>query len=600
MGIRILADEVVSQIAAGEVIERPASVVKELIENAIDAGASAIAIHTEDAGKRLIEITDNGSGIQPDDLEKAVMRHATSKLRHTEDLLHLHTLGFRGEALAAIGSVSRMTITTGTAENEGGRIITVDGGKMIGLREIGSSQGTVVRVADLFYNVPARLKFLKSDTTERNQIETLVCRYALAYPRIRWQSTHDGKAGIRTAGNGEHREVLAAVYGIEIAKQLLEVTLETEGLRVYGFISPVALTRSNRREMNYFINGRWVQDNQLNVAVMRAYHSLIMVGRFPIAALFLEMDPEEVDVNVHPSKAEVRFRSPDRIFGAVNRAVRRGLIAQSPVPELSAPLHWPGWGGSSAAAPASNPPVDPEWEMAAQAKEVPLWQPNSAEAILPVRTDHAGSGVPGTNGSLSDTAARSFPILRWIGQIGGTYILAEGPDGLYLIDQHAAHERILFEKLLDQTSGEVPAQTLLEPAMIQLPAWQASLLEENLAILKKLGFQIEPFGPATFRVLAIPAIFTKGNPEAAVRAVVEDFEEDETPLQSEIESRIAGRVCKRMAVKGHQTLSETEQRALIRDLENCRSPRTCPHGRPTMIHLSISLLERQFGRKGTI
>lgn len=612
MSIRILADEVVSQIAAGEVIERPASVVKELIENAIDAGATAISIRTEEAGKRLIEITDDGSGIQPDDLEKAVMRHATSKLRHAEDLFRLHTLGFRGEALASIGSVSRMTITTGTADSDVGRILTVDGGKMLGIREIGSKQGTIVRVADLFYNVPARLKFLKSDTTERNQIETLVCRYALAYPGIRWQSSHDGKTGIRTVGNGEHREVLAAVYGIDIAKDLLEINLETEGLRIMGFISPVALTRSNRREMNYFINGRWVQDNQLNIAVTRAYHSLIMVGRFPIVALFLEMDPEEVDVNVHPSKAEVRFRSPDKMFGAVHRAVRRGLIAQSPVPEISMPLRWPGWEGSqftSATQGEFEVQADPAWKMASRASDTsnapdtntrPLWQSDSQE-ILPTDTPT----VSGEPARLENTVARQvsapgFPILRWIGQIGGTYILAEGPDGLYLIDQHAAHERVLYEKLLDQTSGEVPGQALLEPVMIQFPAWQASLLEENLSVLAKLGFRIEPFGPGTFRILAIPAIFTKGNPEAAVRSVVEDFEEDETPLQAEIESRIAGRVCKRMAVKGRQALSESEQRALIRDLENCRSPRTCPHGRPTMIQLSIPLLERQFGRKGTL
>lgn len=604
MAIRILADEVVSQIAAGEVIERPASVVKELIENAIDANASAIAIRTENAGKRLIEITDNGCGIHPDELEKAVMRHATSKLRNAEDLFHIQTLGFRGEALAAAGSVSRMSITTCTADNENGRTITVDGGKMTGIHTIGTKQGTTVRVADLFYNVPARLKFLKSDVTERNQIETLVSRYALAYPHIRWQSYHDGKPGIRTAGNSDYREVLAAVYGVDTAKQLLEINLEEESFRVFGFISPVALTRSNRREMNYFINGRWIQDVQLHSAVLRAYQSLIMVGRFPIAALFLSIEPEEVDVNVHPSKAEVRFRSPDRVFSAVHRAVRRGLITQSPVPEVSASAQWPNWRPVNSQLSSGPGQIDPAWQISTEAKAIPLWRPNSAETILPIsgqQTDGKNSADQGSHPeSTLSMVPPGFPILRWIGQIGGTYIIAEGPDGLYLIDQHAAHERILFEKLLNQASSEAIAQSLLDPALVQLPAWQASLLEENLEVLKKLGFQIEPFGPSAFRVLAIPALFTKGNPEAAIRSVVEDFEEDETPLQSEIESRIAGRVCKSMAVKAGQPLSEDEQRALIRDLENCRSPRTCPHGRPTMIHLSINLLERQFGRKGTI
>ncbi|MHC1773455.1 MAG: DNA mismatch repair endonuclease MutL [Flexilinea sp.] len=604
MAIRILADEVVSQIAAGEVIERPASVVKELIENAIDANASVILIRTEDAGKRLIEITDNGCGIHPDELEKAVMRHATSKLRNAEDLFHIQTLGFRGEALAATGSVSRMSITTCTADNENGCTITVEGGKVTGVHAIGTKQGTTVRVADLFYNVPARLKFLKSDITERNQTETLISRYALAYPHIRWQSYHDGKPGIRTSGNGDYREVLAAIYGVDTAKQLLEINLEEESLRVFGFISPVALTRSNRREMNYFINGRWVQDIQLNSAVIRAYQTLIMVGRFPIAALFLSMEPEEVDVNVHPSKAEVRFRSPDRVFSAVHRAVRRGLIAQSPVPEISSPVQWPNWHPLNPQPASGSGQIDPAWQMSGEAKAIPLWRPNSAETVLPVQyhqTNGKDSADQGNHPeSVLSMVSPDFPILRWIGQIGGTYIIAEGPDGLYLIDQHAAHERILFEKLLNQAASEAVAQSLLDPALVQLPAWQASLLEENLEVLKKLGFHIEPFGPSAFRVLAIPALFTKGNPEAAIRSVVEDFEEDETPLQSEIESRIAGRVCKRMAVKAGQPLSEEEQRALIRDLENCQSPRTCPHGRPTMIHLSINLLERQFGRKGTI
>ena len=627
MTIQVLADEVASQIAAGEVIERPASVVKEMIENAIDAGARKITVHIEEAGKKLIEIIDDGCGIPADELETAVKRHATSKLRTAEDLFHIHTLGFRGEALAAAGSVSRMTITTRTAESETAARIVVDGGFVTSLKTVAAPPGTDITIEDLFYNVPARLKFLKSDTTERNQIETLISRYALAYPEIRWELINGNKTTLQTTGNGNYREILTAIYGLDTAKQFIEVELDEEDIQIFGFISPVGLTRANRKEMNYFVNGRWVQEQALNSSVQRAYQTLIMVGRFPIVALFITLNPEDVDVNVHPAKAEVRFKNPDRVIGSVHRAVRRGLITQSPVPELNTPTEWPAY------RPAP-PPYDPNRQSAPAAE--PLWR----SAFTETESMPSGPAEPGGNASQpaapvyqpfipetfsapaqpapaapqapdrppevfaparQETApsAPFFPILRWIGQVGSTYILAEGPDGLYLIDQHAAHERILYEKMLDQqANGTVTSQALLEPAVVQLPPWQASALEENLPILTGLGFQIEEFGPSAYRVIAMPTIFEKGSPAAAIAAVVEDIENDDVPMSGLTSDRIASYVCKRMAVKAGQTLTPEEQRALIRDLEQCRSPRTCPHGRPTMIHLSIDMLEKQFGRKG--
>ena len=628
MTIQVLSEEVASQIAAGEVIERPSSVVKEMIENAIDAGAKKITVHIEEAGKKLIEIIDDGCGIPADELETAVKRHATSKLRTADDLFHIHTLGFRGEALAAAGSVSRMTITTRTAESETGSRIVVDGGFVTSLKSVGSPPGTDITIEDLFYNVPARLKFLKSDTTERNQIETLISRYALAYPGIRWELINGTRTTLQTTGNGNYREILTAIYGLETAKQFIEVELEEEDIRIFGFISPVGLTRANRKEMNYFVNGRWVQEQALNSSVQRAYQTLIMVGRFPIVALFITLNPEDVDVNVHPAKAEVRFKNPDRVIGSVHRAVRRGLINQSPVPELNTPTEWPVY------RPAP-PPFDPNRQSVTAAE--PLWRSAFTDQDLkPVEDAEASGDVPRAASPVYQpfipesfsapapvqsapqpiqpdtppavfTPARQepassapfFPILRWIGQIGSTYILAEGPDGLYLIDQHAAHERILFEKMLDQqANGTVTSQALLEPAVVQLPPWQASALEENMPILKNLGFEIEEFGPSAYRVIAMPTIFEKGSPAAAIAAVVEDIENDDVPMSGLTADRIASYVCKRMAVKAGQTLTAEEQRALIRDLEQCRSPRTCPHGRPTMIHLSIDMLEKQFGRKG--
>jgi DNA mismatch repair protein MutL len=588
MMIEVLADEVASQIAAGEVVERPASVVKELVENALDAQAGKITIQIEKAGRRKISVADDGSGIPADEIRLAVARHATSKLRVADDLFHIVTLGFRGEALASIGSVSRLTLTSrAKASNVGARMI-VEGGTISSFEQAGVPEGTVVQVEDLFYNVPARLKFLKQDLTERRQIDALVTRYAMAYPSVRFHHFQDGVPVLQTSGNGDRREVLANLYGVETARQMLEVAMQEDDIRISGFISPISLTRSNRREMTFFVNGRWVQDGSLGAALTQAYRTLVMVGRFPMAVLFLELPPEIVDVNVHPAKSEVRFNNPDRIFAAVQRAVRRGLLAHSPVPDLHIPTwqpHFPGEQGGSRV-------PGPDWEMAARAGQQEV-QSGESWAFPPETPPDAGgpSAAPPLPGTL--------PLLRLVGQIGSTYLVAEGPDGLYLIDQHAAHERVLFERFMRQRGGSIAGQSLLEPVTFQLAPSSAALLSGQLDALQKLGFLVEPFGPNTFQVRSIPAILTGSDPVSAVRVVVEDFEEDETPLKSEVEALLIARICKRAAVKGGQTLSLDEQRALLRDLEGCSSPRTCPHGRPTMIHLSVDLLERQFGRRGS-
>jgi DNA mismatch repair protein MutL len=586
MPIQILPDDVASQIAAGEVVERPSSVVKELIENALDAQARQVTIQIADAGRRLIEVSDDGNGIPSSELQLAVARHATSKLRSADDLFHITTLGFRGEALASIASVSYFTLTSRNKQSHTGSKLRVQGGQVGLTEQAGGPVGTSVRVEDLFFNVPARLKFLKRDQTERQQIDGLVMRYALAYPGVRFQLFHDGKPALQTSGKGDRREVLAGLYGIEVARQMLEVTFDHEGMTVEGFISPVALTRSNRRDLTFFVNGRWVQDSALNAALLQAYHTLLMVGRYPLAVLFVGLQPEDVDVNVHPAKAEVRFRNSDAVFSTVQRAVKRALLAYSPVPAVVPAGTWqrpnleagidPAWGMSSALSWGQPEESENEAEIGLEPAETAA-QPAPVQAPLP-------------SGSL--------PLLRLVGQVGSAYLVAEGPDGLYLIDQHAAHERVLFERFMSQRGQTVPSQALLEPAMIQLPASQSTLLSGQEALLEKIGFRIEPFGPNTFRVRAVPAILAGVDPAAAVRVLVEDFEEDESPLQAEIEAKIIARVCKRAAVKAGQSLSLEEQRALLRDLEASTSPRTCPHGRPTMIHLPVDMLERQFGRRG--
>jgi len=593
MSIHLLPSEVASQIAAGEVVERPASVVKELVENALDAGASRIDVSLLEAGRRLMEVADDGCGIPFAELPLAVERHATSKLTSAADLFHIGTLGFRGEALAAIGSVSRLTILSRPQGESSAARIRVEAGHPQPPERLGAPVGTLVRVEDLFYNVPARLKFLKQDLTERRAIDGMLSRYALAYPQVRFSLKDGSTTTLQTSGDGDRRAILAALYGVEVARQMLEVLAEEDDLRLTGFTSPAALTRSNRREITFFINGRWVSDTPLSQALLQAYHTLLMVGRYPLAALFLQLPAEEVDVNVHPAKAEVRFRSQERVFSFVQRAIRRALLAYSPVPGLSFPAAPPAsWSALFPAAPSTEDEAQPE----ETAFGGPAAFPEAPTTFL-TPTASASQELPDSAASPLEMA--SPPLLRLLGQAGATYLIAEGPDGLYLIDQHAAHERVLFERLLAQRARQrIPAQALLTPHSVTLPPAAARALEAQLPSLMAFGFEVQPFGPNTFQVRAMPVLFGNADPALALRALVEDFEEDETPLQQEVEARLAARVCKRLAVKGGQILSPEEQRALLMDLQTCDSPRTCPHGRPTMIHLSVDMLERQFGRRG--
>ena len=556
--------------------------VKELVENALDAGAKSVTVEIAAAGRTLVQVADDGAGIPSDELALAMERHATSKLTSAEDLFRIATLGFRGEALASIGSVSRLTISSCTPSSFMGARLHVEGGRIGRLEKTGSPVGTVVSVEDLFYNVPARLKFLKQDATERRAIDALVTRYALAYPTVLFKLIEDGTVSLHTAGDGDRRAILATLYGVDVSRQMLEIIAEEDGFKVTGFISPTALTRSNRKEITFFVNGRWIQDTPLTSALLQAYHTLLMVGRYPMAVLFIEVPPEEVDVNVHPAKAEVRFRSPDKAFSVVQRSTLRALLAYTPIPQLATQNLW-----GTSALPGQ---IDPTWSLA---HDIGGEKQNQENERQPGGVDPQ---PPITN--LQSTIAH-IPLLRLIGQIGATYLVAEGPDGLYLIDQHAAHERVLFEKLMAQfVQQKIPSQSLLTPAVVELSRASAELLNTQIPVLIHLGFQVEPFGQNSFQVRALPALFAHSDPAAALHALVEDFEEDESPLQNEIEARIAGRVCKRLAVKAGQVLSPEEQHALLADLETCTSPRTCPHGRPTMIHLSVDMLERQFGRKG--
>lgn len=597
--IHVLPDQLASQIAAGEVVERPSSVVKELVENSIDAGATAITIEIRGGGRQLIQVADNGSGIEAAEIETAFLRHATSKLNTADDLHAIRTLGFRGEALAAIAAVSQVTVVSRARDATAGTRLVLDGGHIAGHETIGAPAGTVIAVENLFYNVPARLKFLKSVTTEKRLIDEFVTRYALAYPNIRFRLSHDNRITFQTTGSGETADVLLAVYGPETVRQLIAIPVdEAEERRVHvrGYVSDPALNWANRNHIQLFVNGRAVRDSRLTFAVIQAYHTLLPVGRFPLGLLFLDVPVEDVDVNVHPAKVEVRFRDEGVMFGAVQREVRAVLLGTTPGraaggwPTGESMGGWNSWGSRPAFAPRDDD------DLPAAQLDIP-WQLRPPAPEMVSGTPDAETALPGMSPSPLIAAEQRLPIMRVIGQVGAAYIIAEGPEGLYLIDQHAAHERILYEQLLAQwRQRHVLSQGLVAPATVYLPPSQAALVEEQAALLTGLGFDIEPFGPGAFQVRAVPALLGRTDPAAALMAVVSDLENEAAPLGAQLEAQVLKRVCKSAAVKAGQTLSREEMEALIAQLETCETPHTCPHGRPTLIHISAAQLARQFGR----
>jgi DNA mismatch repair protein MutL len=577
MPILVLPKEVSSKIAAGEVVERPVSVVKELLENSIDAGATEISIKIEQAGKKLIEISDNGEGIAYEESNIALKRYATSKISSLEDLEKIQTLGFRGEALASIAAVSRFMIESKVKKEKIGFNFVIEGGDETGKKPVGRTAGTLIRVEDLFFNVPARLKFLKKDITERRLISTIVSRYALFYAGIRFSLVQEGKKVLVTNGNNSRREILSQIYDLKTAKSLLEVNYSDEYLQLEGYTSPLNITRSTRKEIFFFINGRLVSDPVLSSAITSGYHGLLMVGRFPITNLFINIPPTEMDVNVHPTKAEIRLRDSNRVFTAIQRIIRKTISAYAPYAVVPPSI----WKKPELAKNEGNLEFDLNSSVDSTQEGQSSGQPKPAHL-----------GLPKTSG---------LPLLRLIGQLGLTYIAAEGPDGLYLIDQHAAHERILFEKITNQGMDENISQLLLEQITITLPATQFERLELLLDPLAGIGFQLEPFGPGVYKITAVPQVLSSLDPKEAIMSAISDDQNSPKELiDMENREKMITRICKRLAIKGGQVLSTQEQKQLIRDLENCKNPRTCPHGRPTMIHISVNVLERQFGRRGSV
>jgi DNA mismatch repair protein MutL len=575
MPIRVLDHEMVSRIAAGEVVERPASVVKELVENSLDAGASRVSVETSGGGVGMIRVTDDGSGIPSGELETAFQRHATSKIGTPEDLDSINTLGFRGEALPSIAAVSRIEVVTCAEGEATGSYLVLHEGSVKESGSRGRARGTTITVRDILRNVPARLKFLKSNVTENSHIATVVSQYALACPGVGFTLTVEGRTTVRTPGTGRLIDAVAEIYGAEIARGMIEISGDEPGwhgdaglrVRVGGMAGSPAVSRANRNFMSFFVNRRWINSRTLSFAVEEAYHGLLMQGRHPVAVITITLPPGEVDVNIHPTKTEVRFRDERPVFSAVQKAVRRAVLEQAPVPAVEEVR--PGYRGSPGPAGTLFRPQ-------------PAASPEPGRPVYPVDTGE------------QPTPLQSLPALRLVGQVSGTYIVAEGPEGMYIIDQHAAHERILFEQIREQRlASRVDVQGLLEPATLEISPGQDEVLRDRYTDLAEFGFSIEPFGERSYLVRSVPVLLHDRDWPAALRELLDSLAAEKG---GDWRETLAISFACHGAIRAGQVLTDEEMRELLRQLEKTSAPNTCPHGRPTIIRLSNSQLEREFRR----
>jgi DNA mismatch repair protein MutL len=586
MPIRVLAPHEAAKIAAGEVIDRPASVVKELIENSLDAGATQVSVEVREGGLALIRVADNGCGIEPGELRLAFERHATSKVRVEEDLWRVATLGFRGEALPSIAAAGEIELLTRVAGIDRGARIKLRQGEVAEEGSGAAAPGTVFTVRALFAAQPARLKFLRGAGAEATQVSTILMHYAMAYPEVRFSLVIDGRTALQTPGSGSLIDAVAAVHGADVAGAAIEIDappLREGEIGVRGVAVESRLHRASRNYISLYVNRRWVKNRALTFAVEEAYQGLLPVGRRPIAVLDLRVPADEVDVNVHPTKAEVRLRRERDVFGALQRAVRKALSERAPVPSASRSL----WIGGRT--PASVPPL----YLRQQPAQSPLLQREPAASFSPaptdaaVATDERGATVP---------MLERLPMLRAVGQVGTMYVVAEGPDGMYLIDQHAAHERVLYEGFLAAArAGKPDAQGLLDPLTVELSASHQALLIEHADAFERLGFEIEHFGDRAFVVRGVPSSLAGEDVGPRVIELLDSMQRDDGP--ADWSHRVASSLACHAAVRAGMAMSAEEQRELLRQLESVDSPRTCPHGRPTTVHLTSDALAREFRRK---
>lgn len=653
--IRVLGDTLANKIAAGEVVERPASVVKELVENSIDAGATQVAITIEQGGKELIRVDDNGEGIASDDVPLALERHATSKLRTPDDLFAISTLGFRGEALPSIASVSQLTLVTKTADESAGSLIEVHGGKLVAHQPTGASQGTSITVRQLFFNTPARYKFLKSDATERRYILDTVLQIAMAHPEIKFSLTSDGQVIFQTPGDGDILSVILAAYGRQVAEAMLPVDSKRDFLHIAGYVSNPSVNRSNRKDETVIVNGRVINSRLLCSAIEKGYQSLLPAHRFPVAVVSLTVDTSLVDVNVHPAKAEIRFQDDSQVYRAVLLAVKETLLAHDLVPSIdrtttaNSGIVRPILGYTAPARSGAYPhnaentrpfttDADTQNEHRHTRSEheyVREFEPNLALASAPgrikeflqnrdpelwsydqvpeLKDDNSTSDdrFPALlNDMASSTVAEEYtkpsrrlneaplfknlvPLGRWL----NTYILLAGRDALWMVDQHIAHERVLYEELSRSYEARSPvSQPLLVPAQIELSPRESSILETNLPLLEKLGFAIEEFGGNTYRIREVPVALAGRLGERELTELLQESLDHWEKGGDKLDEVITSMAC-RGAIKAGDALPWTVLEEILLQLAETKNPYTCPHGRPIIVKLTIAEVERRFGRR---
>ncbi|MDB5054772.1 MAG: mismatch repair protein MutL [Bacilli bacterium] len=594
--IHILDDHIANQIAAGEVVERPSSVVKELVENSVDAGSTTIDVTIEEGGLQLIRVVDNGSGIEQEDCELAFFRHATSKISSSKELFQIRTLGFRGEALPSIAAVSKVECVTSTQSNGLGTKLVIEGGSVRSFTEAAASQGTDFQVRELFYNTPARLKYMKTIQTELGNISDYIYRLAMAHPHIAFTLKHNDHLLLQTLGNGDLLQVIAAIYGSSAAKQLIPAHVESLDYRISGYISKPEWTRANRSGISTIINGRYIRNFSLAQTIMHAYHTYLPINRYPVAVLHIQMDPSLLDVNVHPSKLEVRFSKEVELLANVTKAIEGGLGQVSLIPQ---------GGIRKTEKPAF---VQEQMELYRPANSQHFstaQQPSAAQPSLspsferkPVSEEMLRQLIQPVHGDVQQNQLPKFPQLAPIGQLHGTYIVAQNESGLYLIDQHAAHERIHYEYYYEQFGRPIEAsQQLLVPITLEFTPSDAELLKNKLELFVQAGVIIEHFGGRSFIVRAYPHWFPNGEEQRIIEEMAEWILAEKKSIDLlKLREKSAILCSCKASIKANQSLTTAEMEALLQRLADCKIPYTCPHGRPIVVSFSSYELEKMFKR----
>lgn len=594
-----LADETINKIAAGEVIERPASVVKELVENAIDSGASRIEVEIRNGGRQFIRVTDDGSGMEREDAILAIERHTTSKIMDSEDLWRIKTLGFRGEALPSIAAVSLFDVITKTENNDLGTQLIVKGGKLQKVKDVGAPNGTTIRVQDLFFNTPARLKYLKSIPTETSHISEMLSRLALGYPEISFKLLHHEYEVLFTPGNGDLYQTLVAVFGKEIAKEMLPLRHELGDVKISGYIGKPSIARTNRVYEIFFVNRRYFHCRTLSSAVEKAFHTLLPIARYPFVCLFVEIAPSLVDVNSHPTKMEVRFTNDSELFKTCYHGIRSVLKEHSLLAEWVAPeedLTFSPKQKVPNQQPISNnlnlgfneyavtEPVAPQIFIQEE-PAVTLGMYQSSQSTQPSATEEPKKFI-----------ADGFYI--YPKTVQNTYLIVQDEKGLFFIDQHAAHERILYERYYKKANVFLGSQALLMPETVNLNYNQFRIASERLSLFGDLGFHLEAFGGKTMIIRAVPLSLLDYNYKQIIFDLIEQYSQFETfKSPAEIKEAFIITMACRTAIKAGDRLNPPELETLVRDLFRCENPYTCPHGRPTIFRMTVDELAKKFLRR---